>query len=101
MVSYRSVFITSLILIILLPIGFIWTVLEFRAIDKDGMYCQKQPFIWGAWKIAEQYDNPRDVHCSCMMSNGRTFSFNKTAFVPGRTEINVGGDGSVLENFIS
>jgi len=38
MVSYRSVFITSLILIILLPIGFIWTVLEFRAIDKDKEY---------------------------------------------------------------
>lgn len=81
----QQIKLTNIILMILLIIGIIWTISEFRAISKAGLSCAKSPFVYGAQEISKQYDNSF-VDCSCLMADSNSFRFNTTTFIPGTWE---------------
>lgn len=82
----KQIQLTNIILIILLIVGLLWTIQEFRAISKTGLMCAKSPFVYGAQEISKKYENS-SVFCSCVMDSGRSFAFNTTTFIPGVREI--------------
>jgi len=65
--------------LILLVIGIVWTVAEFRQISKDGIACKSQPFIYGARVMAGKQSGGH-MDCSCQIYGddySKSYSFNE------------------------
>jgi hypothetical protein len=73
--------VTNIILIVLLVIGLVWTILEFRDINKQGLSCKQHPFLYGAEEVATKMNST--ISCYCNMNVGRGgFAFNQTDIIP-------------------
>jgi|TARA_R100000049_G_C1887921_1_gene42025 hypothetical protein len=69
----------SIALIIILVIGMIYMFWEFRQIDRDGIACKSQPFIWGAQQMTSR-PNVEHMSCSCAITGEdyfKPYSFNE------------------------
>ena len=67
-----------LIMILLFSLAIMFK--QFSQINKEGLACKKQPFVWGASEFSKEYNND-PVFCSCTIGS-RTFTFNENVFNP-------------------
>jgi len=75
-------------LLIVLILGMIWTVVEFRQISREGVACKSNPFIYGAQIMAGKQANGH-MSCSCQVSGDdyfKTYSFNEVEENPERNQ---------------
>lgn len=71
------------LIIILLP-SLIFMFKQFNDIEKEGIRCREQPFVWGASEFSKRYNND-PIYCSCSVGSDKHFTFNEKKFNPGIT----------------
>jgi len=66
-------------LIVILSVAMIFMFWQFSQVDKDGVACKSQPFIYGARQMTER-PNVDHVSCSCSIVGEdyfKPYSFNE------------------------
>ncbi len=65
-------------LIVLMVLGMSYMFYELATLNKDGIACKSQPFVWGAQKMVEG-KKADEMYCTCTVTGNDYFakySFN-------------------------
>lgn len=74
----------KVILIILLIIGMVYMFWEFSHLDKQGIKCRTQPFVYGAKEMTGR-EGVEHMSCSCIITGEeyfKTYSFDENVENP-------------------
>lgn len=75
----------------------IWAVTQLTHLNKQGVACQSQPFVYGARVMAAKYDNGH-MYCSCSITGDgvqKTYSFDEKQENPKPEFLNPFGEAQI------